>query len=51
MDSLGYIFGMAGLAFALMAWERISGLRKEIDGLKKELIDKGLIKVKNESEN
>jgi hypothetical protein len=50
MESLGYIFGMTGLSFALMAWEKIRGLRKEFDGLKKELIDTGLIKVKNESE-
>ena len=49
MESLGYIFGMAGLSFALIAWERISGLRKEFDKLKNDLADSGIIKVNSES--
>ncbi|MCW8850131.1 MAG: hypothetical protein OQJ81_09165 [Melioribacteraceae bacterium] len=50
MESLGYIFGMAGLSFALIAWERIAKLKKEFDSLKEELSNSGLIKVKLESE-
>lgn len=50
MESLGYIFGMAGLSFALMAWERLAKLRKEFDSLKEELSKTGLIKIKLESE-
>jgi hypothetical protein len=48
MESLGYIFGMAGLSFALMAWEKIRGLRKEFDEMKNELIDSGIIIEKAE---
>ena len=45
MESLGYIFGLAGLAFAIIAWGKIEGLKKDFEELKKQLEELGVIKV------
>ena len=43
METMGYIFGMAGLSFAIMAWGQVSTLKKELDELKKKLVEKGVL--------
>lgn len=43
MEALGYIFGMAGLSFAIMAWGQVSSLKKEFDELKKTLEEQGVL--------
>lgn len=43
METMGYIFGMAGLSFAIMAWGQIASLKKEFDELKKNLEEKGVL--------
>ena len=44
MESMGYIFGMAGVTFAIIAWGQIATLRKEFEELKKNLEDSGVLK-------
>ena len=44
METMGFIFGMAGISFAIIAWGQIAVLRKEFEQLKKKLEDKGVIK-------
>lgn len=44
METMGYIFGLAGLSFALMAWEKIATLRKEFESLKQQLEQGGVLK-------
>ena len=51
MEQIGFIFGSAGLTFALIAWEKLNSLRKEFESLKKELEETGTIKVKLETDN
>ncbi len=43
METVGFIFGMSGLAFALIAWERIVSLKKEFEELKKNLKDSDIL--------
>ena len=37
METIGFVFGLSGLSFALIAWERIAKLRKEFEDMKKNL--------------
>ncbi len=48
METLGYIFGMAGLSFAIMAWGQVSNLKKEFDELKKQLEQQGILTKQDE---
>jgi hypothetical protein len=43
METLGFIFGLAGLSFAIIAWGLIATLRKEFEELKKNLEDSGVL--------
>jgi len=45
MGLMGFIFGLSGLSFGLMAWQQIAGLKKEFEDLKKDLVgDSGVLK-------
>jgi len=44
METLGFIFGMSGLSFAIIAWGLIANLRKEFEDLKKNLENSGVMK-------
>ena len=41
MGIMGFVFGLAGLSFALIAQEKIASLKKEFDDLKKNLESSG----------
>ena len=41
---MGFISGMSGLSFAIIAWGQISSLRKEFEDLKRNLEDSGVLK-------
>jgi hypothetical protein len=43
MENMGYIFGISGLSFAIIAWGQIAALRKEFEELKQKLEAKGVI--------
>ena len=49
METIGFVFGLSGLAFALMAWEKIGRLNKEFEELKKNLSDSGVLKQQTKS--
>lgn len=49
MEQIGFVFGVSGLAFALIAMEKLSSLRKDFDKMKNDLADSGIIKVNNEA--
>lgn len=49
MEQIGFIFGVAGLAFALMAMEKLSSLRKDFDKMKNDLVDSGIINMNTQS--
>ncbi len=34
---MGFIFGMTGMAFAVIAWEKVGALKKEFEEFKKNL--------------
>ncbi len=51
MNVLGFIFGLAGLSFAIIAWLQIDSLKKEFDELKKDLGDSGALKKQEEPDN
>ena len=42
---MGFIFGLAGMSFGIMAWEKIAALKKEFEKLKKDLAESGVIKT------
>ena len=44
METIGFVFGLSGLSFALIAWERIAKLRKEFEDMKKKIEDSGVLK-------
>ena len=44
MEKIGFVFGLSGLSFALIAWEKIAKLRKEFEDLKKNIEDSGVLK-------
>ncbi len=48
---MGFIFGMSGLSFAIIAWGQIASLKKEFEDLKKSLEDSGVLKERAESED
>ena len=39
---MGFTFGLSGLAFAIIGWEKIEGIKKELATLKKVIEDSGL---------
>ena len=51
METIGFIFGMAGISFAMIAWGQIAALRKEFEDLKKNLENAGVLKEQTESED
>ncbi len=51
METTGFIFGMAGMSFAIIAWGLIARLRKEFEELKKNLEDSGVLKKQMETED
>ena len=44
MEIIGFVFGLAGLSFALIVKEQIAKLKKEFESLKKDLEESGVIK-------
>ncbi len=44
METLGFVFGMSGMSFAIIAWGQIASLKKEFKALKKNLEDSGVLK-------
>ncbi len=48
MDVLGFVFGMSAMSFAIMAWTNVVSLKKELEDLKKQLQDAGLLKEPGE---
>ena len=51
METLGFIFGMSGLSFAIIAWGLIANLKKEFEELKKNLEDSGALSGQIKPEN
>lgn len=51
MEIIGFVFGLAGLSFALMVKEETGKLRKEFESMKKNLEDSGVIKEIIEPDN
>jgi hypothetical protein len=51
METTAFALGIIGTTFAIIAWERIAVLKKELEKLKKSLEDSGVIKAQPESEN
>ena len=43
MDSIGYIFGMTGMFFAIIAWGQIGQLRNDVHCLKEKLTASGAL--------
>ena len=43
MENMGFIFGMSGITFAIIAWGQIATLRKEFEQLQKKLEYSGVI--------
>ena len=43
MGILGFVFGLSGLSFALIAQEKITSLKKDFNHLKKNLEDSGTL--------
>lgn len=50
MGMMGFIFGMSGTSFAIIAWSLVGSLRKEFEDLKKNLEDSGVLKEQTGSE-
>ena len=51
METVGFIFGLSGLSFAIIAWGQISSLRKEFEDLKRNLEDSGVLKEQPKPED
>ncbi len=49
METMGFVFGMTGMSFAIIAWGLIGNLRKDFEDLKKNLQDSGVLKDQTES--
>ena len=49
METLGFVFGMTGMSFGIIAWGLVANLRKEFEDLKKSLQDNGVVKDQTES--
>ncbi len=43
MEMMGFIFGMSGMSFAIIAWSLTASLRKEFEELKENLKDSGVL--------
>ncbi len=43
METMGFIFGLSGMSFAMIAWGLTASLRKEFEELKKNLEDSGVL--------
>ena len=41
---IGFIFGLSGLSFAITATAKLANLKKEVDALRKDLEDLGVLK-------
>lgn len=44
METMGFIFGMFGMSFGIIAVGKIASLKKEFEDLKKNLEDSGVLK-------
>ncbi len=51
MEVVGFVFGLSGLSFALIAWERIAKLKKEFEELKSNLEASGILKNQTNKED
>ena len=51
METLGFIFGMSGMSFAIIAWSQIAGFKKEFEDLKQNLRDSGVLKDQAEPDD
>ncbi len=51
METMGFIFGMSGMSFAIIAWSLTASLRKELEELKKNLEDSGVLTKQAEPED
>lgn len=51
MESVGFVFGISGMTFGIIAWGLIATLRKEFEDLKKSLEDSGVLKEQAKSED
>ena len=49
METIGFVFGMIGMSFGIIAWGLVGSLRKEFEDLKKNLEDSGVLKDQTES--
>ncbi len=50
MEAFGYLFGMIGMFFAIIAWGQIGSLRNEFNRLKNELKSSGTLVNSNLSD-
>ena len=48
---LGFVFGSTGMTFAIIAWNQIASLNKDLEDLKKSLEDTGVLKEQLGSED
>ena len=46
MEAMGYIFGMAAMSFAIIAWGQIGILRNDLNSLKEKLKLSGVLNDK-----
>ena len=44
MENMGFVFGMSGVTFAIIAWGQIAALRKEFEELKQKVEIMGVTK-------
>ncbi len=51
METMGFIFGMSGMSFAIIALGLTVSLRKEFEELKKNLEDSGVLTKQAEPED
>ena len=49
METTGFVFGLTGMSFAIIAWGLVFSLRTELQDLKKNLEDSGVLKDQTES--
>ena len=50
METMGFIFGLSGMSFAIIAWGLTASLRKEFEDLKKNLEDSGVLTKQTEKD-
>ena len=44
MESAGFVFGIMGMMFAIIAWSHIGALDKKFEAFKKRIEDSGVLK-------